>query len=132
MTRTFVLRICAALMAVPVALHTLLGVRADRLLGIETAFASPGADSQSRFFGASLALYAWILWRCADAAHGDDRFLRPALWILFFSGLARIPSIFLFGWPPAAVVGLLISEIAIPPAVLLYLDRISSREAGHE
>jgi|JI9StandDraft_1071089.scaffolds.fasta_scaffold04667_11 hypothetical protein len=60
------------------ALHFLLGLGADRLLGIElddAVIASPGLSSQNRFFGTSYLLYAVVL--CL-AARDVERY-RPIL-----------------------------------------------------
>jgi len=63
-----VLRLLAPVFFIVAAMHIVLGLGADRLLGASVppaAAADPSLDSQNRFYGAALALYGVVLLLCA-------------------------------------------------------------------
>lgn len=123
----------ALLTSVVSALHLVLGLQADALLGIEVAATiadDPGLASQNRYFGVSYLIFAAVYWL---ASRDLDRF-RPvlvcALAITFAAGLSRLLSWFAFGTPPPAVIGLLAVEIVVPPLLMLWMPRPERVGAG--
>ena len=124
------LRIMGAACLAASALHLVLGLRADLLLGVSLppgVVANPGLDSQNRFYGTAFALYGVLLWVCASDVTKYSTVLRCTAWMVFAGGLARLVSISLYGLPPAKVIALLLSELVIPPIIVWW---IGNRKAG--
>lgn len=124
---TIVLRVLAVSLLAVSILHLALGLRADVLLGIalpESIISNPGLSSQNRFFGVAYALYAAVLWLAAGDVPRHRPVLRAALWVTLLAGLSRLLPWLQFGMPPLTVCLLLLSELAIPPWLLLWLRRI--------
>ena len=122
---TWTMRVLAAVLLIVVALHAALGTGADALLGAgEWATRDPVLDSQSRFFGVSLGLYALLLWRCAADPTAHRALLRDALLVFWLAGLARLVSVWMVGWPPAPVLALTALELLLPPALWWALQRV--------
>jgi len=114
------LRVIAPLFLLVGALHLVLGLNADTLLGAKISpavIAAPGLDSQNRFYGTSFALYGVLLFLCASNLTKYATVLRCVLWVFFAGGLARLVSIVLHGMPPPLVLLLLLSELIAPPLV---------------
>jgi len=121
------LRVVAPVFILVGALHLVLGVSADVLLGAKiplAVIADPALDSQNRFYGTSFALYGMLLWLCASDVAKYATVLRCTLWVFFAAGAARLVSIYLHGVPPPLVLALMLTELATPPAVLWWLSRI--------
>jgi hypothetical protein len=108
------------------AVHLLLGLRADALLGAsvpEAALADPTLESQNRFLGVSFTLYAAILFLAAGDLRRYAPALRAALAIFFAAGLARLVAWAQFGAPAPPALALLVIELIAPPILYLWLAR---------
>lgn len=119
------LRVIAAAFLLVGALHVVLGLNADAMLGAQipaAVIADPGLDSQNRFFGASFALYGVLVWFCASNPTKYAAVLRCVVWAVFAGGLARLVSIALHGMPPPFILQLLLSELIAPPLVLWWFS----------
>ena len=120
--------------AVPIlvgALHLVLGLNADILLGARlpaSVISDPALDSQNRFYGVSFMLYGVVLFIGGADLKRYLPLVRWALWIFFAAGLARLVSITLYGLPPPLVILLLLSEVFGAPVLLWWLSR-ASKEA---
>jgi Domain of unknown function (DUF4345) len=121
------LRATAPIFLLVCALHLVLGLGADVVLGAKIpieVIADPALDSQNRFYGISFALYGVLLWLCASDVAKYASVLRRILWVLFAAGAARLVSVVLHGLPPPLVVVLLFGELAMPPVILWWLSRV--------
>ncbi|MGE0314051.1 MAG: DUF4345 domain-containing protein [Lautropia sp.] len=109
------------------ALHLVLGVRADVLLGARLppeALADAALDSQNRFYGVAFGLYGVLLYLCATDLRRYATVLRCVIWVFFASGLARLVSIVTHGVPPPLVLALLVTELALPPLLSAWLSKV--------
>lgn len=123
------LRIVAPIFIVVGALHLLLGLRADLLLGARLppeVISDPALDSQNRFYGTSFALYGVLLRLCASNVVKYATVLRCILGVFFAAGVARLVSIGLHGVPPAPILVLLVTELVAPPFVWYWLSRVTA------
>lgn len=128
--RTFVLvlRLLSVVIFLIGALHLILGVEADVLLGAKLSagtVADPTLDSQGRFHGVSFTLYGVLLLLCASDIRKYATVLRCVLWVFFAAGVARFLSIAIYGVPPPLVVVLLVIELTVPPALVWWLSRVA-------
>jgi Domain of unknown function (DUF4345) len=108
-------------------LHVVLGLEADMLLGANVSASSrtdAGLDSQNRFYGAIFMLYGVLLIIVASDMQRYALVLTSTMWVLFAAGLARLISVWLYGWPSAPIVLLLVTELVAPPLVLLWFARV--------
>jgi Domain of unknown function (DUF4345) len=122
-----VLRLVAPIFVMVGALHLVLGVGADVLLGARLpleALSDPTLDSQNRFYGVAFTLYGVLLFHCASDLRKYATVLRCVLWVFFAAGLARLVSIATHGMPSPLVLGLLASELAAPPLLQLWLSKV--------
>ncbi len=127
--RTFslVLKLGAPVFIVVGALHLVLGVGADVLLGAKLpadALSDPALDSQNRFYGVVFTLYGVLLFLCATDIPKYVTVLRCVLWVFFAGGLARLVSVAIHGMPPPLVLMLLVSELVIPPLLAWWLSKV--------
>ncbi len=109
------------------ALHLVLGVGADVLLGAKLppeALADPVLNSQNRFYGVTFTLYGVLLYLCATNLQKYATILRCVLWVFFAGGLARVVSMATHGVPPPLVLVLLVSELLLPPLLHFWLSRV--------
>ncbi|MDP9139676.1 MAG: DUF4345 domain-containing protein [Pseudomonadota bacterium] len=132
-TLALVLRLSAPVFFVVGALHLTLGLGADVLLGAKLSaevIADPVLDSQNRFFGVIFMLYGVLFLLCASDIPKYATVLRCLLWVFFAAGLARLVSVAVHGVPSLQVVGLLISELVLPPVLVWWLGNVlkSSRD----
>ena len=129
MRYTTALRLLAPVFPAVSALHLALGVKAEVLLGADLpdqAVDDPTLDSQDRFYGVFFSLPAVLL---LLAAHDLPRYrpvLRAVLWATFAGGLARLVGWQAKGRPSAPILGLLAIELAVPPAMDIWLHRIDA------
>ena len=124
-----VLKLVGPLFLVVGALHLVLGLRADALLGARIpaeVIADPALDSQNRFYGISFTLYGVLLSLCSTNIPRYAPVLRCVLWVFFAAGLARLVSIALRGLPPPMIIVLLMSEVVLPPFLISWLSRVES------
>jgi hypothetical protein len=120
------LKIAAPVFVLVGALHLVLGVGADVLLGAKLpaeALADAALNSQNRFYGIAFSLYGVLLYLCATDLSKYATVLRCVLWVFFAAGLARLVSIATHGVPPPLVLGLLATELALPPLLHLWLSK---------
>jgi len=121
------LKVIAPVFVLVGALHLLLGLGADALLGAQVpteALTDPGLDSQNRFYGTSFMLYGVLLFLCATNLARYATVLRCVLWVFFASGVARLVSILIHGAPPPPIIALLLSELIGPPLILWWFSRV--------
>jgi hypothetical protein len=129
--RAFVLflRLVAPVFLAVGALHLVLGLGADALLGAKVspdALADPALNSQNRFYGVAFTLYGVLFLLCATDVPKYAAVLRCALWVFFAAGLARLVSIATHGVPPPLVLALLASELMAPPLVVWWLRKVNN------
>jgi hypothetical protein len=121
------LKIAAPIFVLVGALHLVLGVGADVLLGAKLpaeALADAALNSQNRFYGIAFSLYGVLLFLCATDLQRYATVLRCVLWVFFAAGLARLVSIATHGVPPPLVLALLVTELALPPILHLWLSKV--------
>lgn len=123
-----VLKLAAPIFFIAGALHLLLGLGADALLGAKISaevMADPGLESQNRFYGVTFTLYGVLLFLCSTDIRKYATVLRCVLWVFFAAGLARFVSIAVHGTPPSMIWFLLIGEVLPPPLLAWWLSRAS-------
>jgi Domain of unknown function (DUF4345) len=121
------LKIVSPVFLLVAALHLVLGANADVLLGAKLppeALADATLNSQNRFYGIAFSLYGVLLYLCATDLPRYATVLRCVLWVFFAAGLARLVSIATHGVPPPMVLVLLLSELVLPPLLLLWLSKV--------
>ena len=121
------LKIVAPVFLIVGALHLVLGLNADALLGAKVpteALSDPALDSQNRFYGVAFTVYGVLLFVSATDLPKYATVLRCVLWVFFAAGVGRLVSIATHGAPPAPVVLLLGSELLAPPLLLFWLSRV--------
>jgi hypothetical protein len=131
-----VLKLVAPVFFIVGALHLMLGLGADALLGAKVSaevMTDPALDSQNRFYGVAFTLYGVLLFLCSTDILKYATVLRCALWVFFGAGLARVVSIALHGSPPPMIWLLFVGEVLPPPLLAWWLSRtinrgVSSRE----
>ena len=122
-----VLKVFAPVFLVVAALHLVLGINADAILGAKVNAATvtePSLSSQNRFYGVAFALYGAVLWLCAEDLRAYKAFFRAAMVVFFLAGLARLVPWVLYGAPAPLVVALTASELIIPPLLLIWHARL--------
>lgn len=121
------LKLCAPIFLLVGALHLMLGVEADVLLGASLpaeAVVDAALDSQNRFYGVSFTVYGVLLYVCARDVPKYALVLRCLLAVFFAAGLARLVSIAVRGMPPPMILLLLSSELVLPPLFAIWLRRL--------
>jgi hypothetical protein len=124
-----VLKLLAPVFFIVGALHLVLGLGADALLGAKVsaeAMTDPALDSQNRFYAVAFTLYGVLLFLCSTDIPRYATVLRCALWVFFAAGLARFVSIALHGSPPPLIWLLLVGEVLPPPLLAWWLSRTMS------
>ena len=124
-----VLKLVAPLLLIVGALHLVLGLRADALLGARISaevIADPALDSQNRFYGVAFTLYGVLLLLCSTNIPKYATVLRCVLWMFFAAGVARLVSIAIHGLPPPMIIALLIGEVVPPPLLASWLSRVEN------
>ena len=125
-----VLKLLAPVFFIVGALHLVLGLGADALLGAKVsteAMTDPALDSQNRFYAVAFTLYGVLLFLCSTDIPKYATVLRCVLWVFFAAGLARFVSIALHGSPPPMIWLLLVGEVVPPPLLAWWLSRTSIR-----
>ena len=128
---TTLLKLMAPLFCLVGALHLVLGVGADVILGAALpadAVADPVLDSQNRFYGVAFTLYGVLLYLCATDLARYAPVLKALLWVFFAAGLARLVSIAVVGLPSLLVLLLTASELLLPPPLLWWLSRSAAAD----
>ena len=125
-----VLKLLAPVFFIVGALHLVLGLGADVLLGAKVsaeAMTDPALDSQNRFYAVAFTLYGVLLFLCSTDIPKYAAVLRCVLWVFFAAGLARFVSIALHGSPPPMIWLLLVAEVLPPPLLAWWLSGTSIR-----
>ena len=120
------LKVASPIFVLVGALHLVLGLQADVLLGADLpgrVLTDPVLDSQNRFYGVAFSVYGIVLYICAMNLYKYQSILRALLWVFFTAGCARIISITLHGMPSQLVLFLLATELILPPACIVWLNR---------
>ena len=128
-----VLRLLAPVLFIVGALHLVLGLGADALLGAKVsaeAMTDPALDSQNRFYAVAFTLYGVLLFLCSTDITKYATVLRCVLWVFFAAGLARFVSIALHGSPPPMIWLLLVGEVLPPPLLAWWLSRSTAPDAS--
>ena len=126
----FVLKLLAPVFFIVGALHLVLGLGADVLLGAKVSaetMTDPALDSQNRFYAVAFTLYGVLLFLCSTDIPKYAPVLRCVLWVFFAAGLARFVSVALHGSPPPMIWLLLVGEVVPPPLLAWWLSRTSIR-----
>ena len=124
------LRVFGLVCVVVSALHIIFGLQADQMLGAgltEITLTNASLDSQNRFYGAQFMLMGGVVWLSAKDLARHASLLRLAMAVFFIGGVARVISIFVIGWPSAMIQALLLIELVLPPAILLWHRAVLSR-----
>jgi hypothetical protein len=122
-----VLKLGAPIFLLVAALHLVMGPSADVLLGANlsaAAISDPVLDSQNRFYGVSFALYGVLLFLCSTDLAKYSAVLKCVLAVFFAAGLARLVSIGMHGVPSIWVIGLLATELVVPPILAFWLHKV--------
>ena len=109
------------------AVHLILGLGADQMLGAVVppeAANDPSLDSQNRFYGVAFAFYGVALYICSTDLARFQPILKAALGVFFLAGCARLVSLGIHGVPAPLILGLMATELGIPPALYLWLRKI--------
>lgn len=126
------LRLASLVFFAVAAVHLLLGLGADQLLGAAVSpqtLNEPTLDSQNRFYGVSFAFYGVALYVCAGDLERFRPILQAALLVFFLAGCARLVSWGLRGEPAPLVMALMATELVLPPALYLWLRKVLPRHA---
>ena len=121
-----VLKVFAPVFLIVAALHLLLGLNADALLGAKVSAevaAEPFLNSQNRFYGVAFALYGVVLYLCATDLQRFEPIFKSAMWVFFLGGVARLVSWATHRAPAPLVIALAASELLIPPLLLTWHAR---------
>jgi hypothetical protein len=121
------LRLFGSICAIVSLLHLTLGLRADVLLGA-ALISEPSLDSQNRFYGAAFMLFGASSWLCASDLRKYATLLQAMMAVFFVGGLGRILSVLVHGWPSPAIQFLALTELLIPPVLLIWHHRIISND----
>ena len=125
-----VLKLLAPVFFIVGALHLVLGLGADALLGARIsaeAMTDPALDSQNRFYAIAFTLYGALCFLCSTDIPKYATVLRCVLWVFFAAGLARFVSIAVHGSPPPMIWLLLVGEVLPPPLLAWWLSRTNIR-----
>ena len=120
------LKLLAPFFLIVGALHLVLGLNADVLLGAqlsEQAIVDPVLDSQNRFYAVSFTIYGVLFYFSGLELERYAPILRASLWVFFAAALARIVSIVIVGFPSQLVLALIVIELCLPPIMLILLKR---------
>jgi hypothetical protein len=104
-------------------LHVALGLEADQLLGAgldRTTLNNASLDSQNRFYGAQFMLVGVITWICANDLSRHATLFRLVMAVFLIGGLARLISFAIHGAPSPLIQVLVLSELFIPPVLLVW------------
>ena len=123
------LRIAGIAVLAVAALHFVLGVQADVLLGAavsDQSASDPTLNSQNRFYGTVFGLFGVLLIFAARNPLAHLAMLRCIFAVFFAGGIARLISILVDGTPELLVLALTGSELLLPPLLLLWLRRLET------
>ena len=72
------------------------------------------------------ALHGVVLYLCARDLRRYESFFKAAVWVFFLGGLARLVSWATHGAPAHLVVLLTVSELLIPPLLLVWYAKVKN------
>ena len=122
-----VLKVIAPVFVLVAAIHLVLGLSAEPLLGAElseSTLINAALDSQNRFYGVAFAIYGVLFYVCSRDVRNYATIIYCLLWVFLVAGMARLVSIALLGFPPPLIGILLLVELTFPPIMLLWLRRV--------
>lgn len=123
----FVLKVFAPVLLVVAALHLILGVSAEALLGAklpQEVINEPSLNSQNRFYGVSYALYGVVLWLCSNDIKRFEPVFKATMWVSLFAGASRLVAWAMHGAPAPFVLFLLATELVFPCVLLLWHAKV--------
>ena len=126
MTFQLVLKLTAPIFVLVGALHLVLGLEADLMIGAHLTpeiLSEPVLDSQNRFYGVAFTVYGFLLYLCAKDLVRYQVVLTILLCVFFAAGCARLISIYLYGVPSEFVLLLLASELVLPLVAYMFLRK---------
>lgn len=131
--RAFVLaiRVLGAAFIAVAALHLVLGLGADAMLGVPVTpgmAADPSFDGQNRFYGVTFSLLGVVLLIAATDLRRHAPMLTAALAVLFAAGVARAVAWIVHGAPAPLLIGIMVADLLLPP--VLYAWFLRSRRPG--
>jgi hypothetical protein len=88
--------------------------------------ANPAVESELRFYAAFYVAYGLVALRVAPHADRDTATVRALAGVLFLAGLARAGGWLAVGRPHPVQRGLLVIELAAPPAIIRWHGRAAS------
>lgn len=127
-----ILQLSALVFFAVAAVHLVLGLGADALLGAALSpetLAEPSLDSQNRFYGMAFAIYGVVLWLCAGDLARHRPMLVAALTVFFLAGCARLVAWGVHGAPAPMVIVLLATELVLPPILYAWMRKALAAEA---
>lgn len=122
-----ILKLASVVFIAVAAVHLVLGLGADRMLGAAVppaVLGEPSLDSQNRFYGVAFAFYGVALYISARDLIRYQPILQAALAVFFLAGCGRVVSIGVHGLPSPLILGLMSTELLLPPALYLWLGRV--------
>ena len=87
--------------------------------------ANPSVESELRFYAAFYVAYGLAVLRVAPRADRDSGAVQALAAALFFAGLARASGWLAVGRPHPLHRGLLVIELAAPPAIVAWQKRLA-------
>jgi hypothetical protein len=109
--------------ATAAGLHTVIaGARSVAGQGV----ANPALESELRFYAAFYVAYGLVALRVAPRAERDTGAVRGLAGALFLAGLARAGGWLAVGRPHRIQRGLLLIELAVPPAIVACQARLAA------
>lgn len=126
-----VLKVLAAAFVGVAALHLLIGLNADAMLGVSVSpqmLADPSLDSQNRFYGITFSLMGIALWIGQTDLRRFGPIVLATLIVLFFAGIARVLAWVLHGAPAPMLIAILAADLILPPALIAWFLQIQKRQ----
>ena len=123
---TTTLKLASSVFIMVAALHLVFALGADAMLGAAVSpetMLEPSLNSQNRFYGVSFSFYGVALYICAGDIKRYGPILKALLYVFFFAGAARIVSWATHGAPTQPIIGLMATELILPPAILIWLSK---------
>jgi hypothetical protein len=91
------------------------------------SMANASVESELRFYAAFYVAYGLAALRLAPRADRDSAAVRALAGTVFLAGLARASGWLAVGKPHPVQRGLLVIELAAPPAIVTWQKRLASR-----
>jgi hypothetical protein len=123
-----VLKLAALVFFAVAGVHLIFGLGADQMLGailLPETVSEPSLDSQNRFYGVAFSLYGVTLYICAKDLSRFRPILVAAFAVFFMAGCARLVSWAIHGAPAPIVIGLLATELILPPLLYGWLRKVT-------